>query len=88
MIRAKGLQTYGDTHRALQLHRRGHHVEFNLLYDRGTLFGLQSGGRSESILMSLPPLPCWEYGPFAASLEESRLAAYLQARDRLKGDLP
>ncbi len=53
---------YSDAHRAWQAHRRGRYVEFNLVWDRGTLFGLQSQGRTESILMSMPPSASWQYG--------------------------
>lgn len=73
---------YADREREFQLYRRGRYVEFNLVYDRGTLFGLQSGGRTESILMSLPPRVRFEYAYSpAVGSEEARLLEYLKPRD-------
>jgi coproporphyrinogen III oxidase len=77
---------FGERERQFQLYRRGRYVEFNLVHDRGTLFGLQSRGRTESILMSLPPLARWEYDwqPPPGSKEAELYDKYLKVRDFLK----
>jgi coproporphyrinogen III oxidase len=84
LVERHASDAFGERERSFQLMRRGRYVEFNLIYDRGTHFGLQSGGRTESILMSLPPLVRWAYNeqPEPGS-PEAQLTAYLRPRDWL-----
>lgn len=83
IVKRRKDMSYGERERQFQLYRRGRYVEFNLVYDRGTLFGLQTGGRTESILMSLPPLVRWEYDwhPEPGTPEHNLYADYLRPRE-------
>ena len=82
ILTSRQASVYGDRERQFQLYRRGRYVEFNLVHDRGTLFGLQSNGRTESILMSLPPMARWEYQwhPDAGSAEQALYDNFLPPR--------
>jgi len=83
IVRRRKDTPYGERERDFQLYRRGRYVEFNLVWDRGTLFGLQSGGRTESILMSLPPLVRWRYDwqPEPGTPEARLYEEFLRPRD-------
>jgi len=83
ILRRRKDTPYGERERDFQLYRRGRYVEFNLVWDRGTLFGLQSGGRTESILMSLPPLVRWRYDwhPEPGTPEARLYEEFLKPRD-------
>lgn len=86
IVQRRCTMAYGERERAFQTYRRGRYVEFNLVYDRGTLFGLQSGGRTESILVSMPPEVSWryDYQPAPGTPEAELYARFLPVRDWLE----
>jgi coproporphyrinogen III oxidase len=83
VVKRRKDMAFGERERDFQLYRRGRYVEFNLVWDRGTHFGLQSGGRTESILLSMPPLASWAYQsvPAAGSPEAALYTQFLPRRD-------
>jgi coproporphyrinogen III oxidase len=82
IVRRRRDEAYGERERRFQLARRGRYVECNLVHDRGTVFGLQTGARIESVLMSLPPLAAWDYAPeYAPGSFEAELLEMLEPRD-------
>lgn len=89
IVRRRKDEPWGERERRFQLARRGRYVEFNLVHDRGTLFGLQTNARIESVLMSLPPLAAWEYAPtYEPGSFEAELLAMLEPRDWVEGAAP